>query len=394
MGEQTDPRPRAVIFAVSSLKGGGAERVVVNLANHWPSGQGVPVLLLSRAAGPYLADLSPSVIVINLDVGVNVASLLRFRKRFVRALAGYRVSGVISHLSGMNRMFLRLQALGAVKAPVMVVEHNNLEQKFQTAGRSGIATRLVRWEMSRLYRRAHRVVAVSRGVADDISHALHVPQDQLQVIYNPVDAATIHRRKVQPSADPFAERFAALPRPVVISAGRLHPQKGFQDLLHAYRRVHETVGGSLVILGKGALEPALRESARSLGIESHVHLPGFVDNPWWYFARSDLYVLSSHWEGFGLVLVEAMLCGLPVVSTNCPHGPSEIVTEGVNGRLVPVADVDSLAAAMQTGLTSALGKTDAFAAAVSALEQRFSPEAVAREYQSALYDTTEPHHAR
>ena len=222
--------------------------------------------------------------------------------------------------------------------------------------------RLQRWaRIARLratYRRADRVVGVSVGVSRDVESVLGLGVGSVVTIRNGVD-----RERVEagvggvPDPGPFAGVFGGLARPVVVSVGRLVEQKAQVDLVEAFARLPEGSRGSLVVLGEGPLRGVLEERVRELGLEGRVVLPGFVGNPWWFVARADLFVLSSRFEGFPLVLLEALVCGVRVVATDCPSGPREIL-EGVEGAwLVPVGDVGALSDAMGTALTTAADGT-------------------------------------
>jgi glycosyltransferase involved in cell wall biosynthesis len=134
--------------------------------------------------------------------------------------------------------------------------------------------------------------------------------------------------------------------PVVVAAGRLEGQKNFPLLLEAFARLRRERPARLLILGEGRKRAPLEEQARALGIEDDLALPGFIDNPYAAFSRAALFVLSSDHEGLPAVLIQALACGCPVVSTDCPHGPAEILDHGRYGELVPVRDAPALAAAM------------------------------------------------
>jgi glycosyltransferase involved in cell wall biosynthesis len=137
---------------------------------------------------------------------------------------------------------------------------------------------------------------------------------------------------------------------VLIAVGRLQIQKDYPTLLRAFAQVRQKRPVRLLILGEGKERPMLEELIKTLGVEEDVSLPGFVMNPFAYMARASLFVLSSRWEGLPTVLIEAMCCGTPVVSTDCPSGPREILREGQYGQLVPVGEPTALARAIETTL--------------------------------------------
>jgi glycosyltransferase involved in cell wall biosynthesis len=197
--------------------------------------------------------------------------------------------------------------------------------------------------MRQTYHRADGVIAISCGVADDLAAAIDMPRDHIQVIYNPAFLPNVIENSKLALLHPW---FAPHEPPVILAAGRLTAAKDFSTLIRAFARLHSVRAARLVILGEGEQRDKLEVLLKELDLASDVALPGFVDNPFAWMRRSALFVLSSAWEGFGNVLVEAMACGLPVVSTDCPSGPAEILENGRWGRLVPVGDVEALAAAM------------------------------------------------
>lgn len=196
----------------------------------------------------------------------------------------------------------------------------------------------------RFFPRADAVVASSRGVAEDLARAAGLPRERIVPIHNPVRIGEVRWRAREPAGHPWLD--GAGP-PVVLAAGKLKPQKDFPTLLRAFARLRRRREVRLVVLGEGAGRPGLLALARELGVAADVALPGFVSNPFAFMARSALFALSSAWEGFANVIVEALACGCPVVSTDCPSGPSEILEGGRFGRLVPVGDPEALAEAMR-----------------------------------------------
>jgi glycosyltransferase involved in cell wall biosynthesis len=196
------------------------------------------------------------------------------------------------------------------------------------------------WLAKQFYRKADCIIAVSEGVADDLVSVAGLARSEIRVIYNPVVTPELVARAEEPLVHPWLVPGAA---PVVLGAGRLSPQKDFATLLRAFAQVRAARPVRLIILGEGELRGQLEAQAAALGVSEDIQFPGFVDNPYAYMRRAGVFVLSSAWEGFGIVLVEAMACGAPVVSTDCPVGPAEILDGGRYGPLVPVGDGGALA---------------------------------------------------
>jgi glycosyltransferase involved in cell wall biosynthesis len=191
-----------------------------------------------------------------------------------------------------------------------------------------------------LYKRAKAVIVVSRKAANNLTRKIGVRKDSLHVIYNPIDIESISEKsKEEPQHDWLNNK----KYPVILGAGRLTMPKDFSTLIKAFNCLRKKRRAKLIILGEGGKRKELEKLIRELNLQSDVDMPGFVSNPYSYMSKSDVFVLSSKYEGFGNVLVEAMACGVSVVSTNCPGGPAEILENGKYGKLVSVGDVNALA---------------------------------------------------
>lgn len=201
--------------------------------------------------------------------------------------------------------------------------------------------------MRRLLREADTIVGVSAGVAEDLRTLAGPAAARVRMIHNPGYRAELAARAAEPSGHPWLD--AAGP-PVVLGVGKLKPQKDFPTLLRAFAALRRGRPARLVILGEGALESELRSLAKQLGVADDVDFAGFVRNPYPLYARAAALAHAAAWEGFGNVLVEALACGCPVVSTDCPSGPREILEGGRFGRLVPVGDAEALAGALAATL--------------------------------------------
>lgn len=326
-----------IAIYLPSLRGGGAERAMVTLANGFAD-QGLKVdLVLARAEGPYLSEVSSAVRVVDLQssrVLTSLPSLVRYlRREHPRAM--------LSALSHANVIAIMACMLSRITVRLVVSERSNLSMS--SSKPQNWRARIVLSLMHRIYRRAEGVVAVSRGVADDLAKTIDLPRDRISVVYNPVVTPEL----IEKSGMLLEHSWLGEGKPpVILGVGRLTRAKDFATLICAFERVRAHRDCRLVILGEGELRAELEQLVVSLGIQDSVQLPGFSDNPFVWMSRVRLVVLSSRWEGLPNVLIQAMACGAAVVSTDCCSGPDEILEWGKWGTLVPVGDMEALAQAM------------------------------------------------
>jgi glycosyltransferase involved in cell wall biosynthesis len=310
---------------------------MVNLAIAFcERGIAVDVVLL-QSEGPYLEELPSAVRVVDLKASrmlTGLAALMRYLRRDKPRI-------MLSAMRHSNVTALLAAILSRSQVPVAVCDHNTatLELSKEPVIKSTVIKVLMRW----LYPRAYKIVAVSKGVADDLGILLSMSTDRINVIHNPVVKEELFTLSNLPVTHPW---FANKLIPVALSVGRLTPQKDYETLLRALSIAKRKRDLRLMILGEGELRPSLEASIEKLGLIEDVVLPGFTENPFAYMRQADMFVLSSLWEGLPTVLIEAMACGVPVISTDCPSGPDEILENGKWGRLVPVGDANALAQAM------------------------------------------------
>ena len=340
-------RPKKVALFLPSLRGGGAERVMVNLARSFVE-QGVRVdLVLARAEGPYLSQVPPDVRIVDLRAPRVLASL----PGLVRYLRRERPVAMLSALDHANVVALWARRLAAVQVRMVISVHSTMSIVSSRTPSLRVKLRPI---LARLfYGWADAVVAVSQGVADDLVPLTGLPTEKVHVIYNPVVSNEVFVKAEEPLRHPWF--FPGEP-PVVLSVGRLSEAKDYPTLIRAFALVRQDVQARLMIIGEGEERGKLEKLARELGLQNDVALPGFVANPYKYMKQAAMFVLSSRWEGFANVLVEAMAVGAPVVATDCASGPSEILEGGKWGRLVPVGDVYSLARAILDTLKNPPGQ--------------------------------------
>jgi glycosyltransferase involved in cell wall biosynthesis len=332
---------RSLTIFLPSLAGGGAERCMSIVANGLAA-RGVPVTLaLAKAEGPFLAELQPSVRV--LDFGAR--SAFGALPRLVRHLRADRPAALLAAMNHTNVVAALAHRLARSRSRLVLSERAHLTSMLaEFPGPSMRATRsLMRWT----YPWAHSVVSVSDGVAQDLLQHVPLPEERSVTIYNPVVDAGLQRACELPPAHPWLVDGGA---PGVLAAGRLIAQKGFDVLLEAFARLRRQRPARLLILGEGELRDVLLAQAQRLGIAQDVALPGFERNPFAAMRAASVFVLSSRFEGLPGVLIQAMACGARVVSTDCPSGPREVLEDGRWGALVPVDDVAALAEALAAAL--------------------------------------------
>ncbi len=325
---------RRLAILIHDLRGGGAERVALNLAKGMVEAGRQVDLVLVRAQGEYLDQIPAGVRVI--DFGRS--NVFRAVPDLVRYLRRERPRALLSSLTHVNVAVLIAKVLAGGDTRIAVTEHNQISVK--AAGPHGLRGRLVYRLAPKLYGLADQVVAVSRGAADDVARFARLPSGAVQCIYNPVYDEALVEAAARPVDHPWMQPGQP---PVILAAGRLHEQKGFDVLIRAFQKVRQAMPCRLVIMGEGAERGRLEDLARELSVASDVALVGFVGNPYAMMSRAATFVVSSRWEGFSVVLLEALACGTPVVSTDCASGPSEILEQGRYGALVPVDDVEALA---------------------------------------------------
>ncbi|WKT82986.1 MULTISPECIES: glycosyltransferase [unclassified Thermosynechococcus] len=317
---------------------------MVTLANGFAARGYAVDLVLASAVGPYLKDVAPAVRVVDLRAGRVIKALWPL----VRYLRRERPHAMLSAMNHANVVAILARRLAAARTRLVVSERTTIS--VEVARARGLAARAVYALVPRLYPKADGIVAVSRDAARDLERFARLPSGTVRAIYNPFDLERIAQLAQEPVPHPWLQPGQV---PVVVAIGRLTEEKNFTALLQAFAQLRARKEARLLILGEGELREELEQLSHALGLgPDALQMPGFVANPFAYLARAALFVLSSRWEGLPGVLIEAMACGTPVVSTDCPSGPREILEDGRWGRLVPVGDVAALARAMEEVLST------------------------------------------
>ncbi|MBW4443791.1 MAG: glycosyltransferase [Plectolyngbya sp. WJT66-NPBG17] len=329
-------KPLISVF-LPALAGGGAERAMLYLAIGLAERGWQVDLVLAEAKGEYLDRVPPEVRLVDLQAKFPVLISKTIALR--RYLEKEQPAILFSALDILSSAYW---ARSGVSTRIVMCVQTYLSEQFrshqgQTFGK--LRSRMVRW----LYPKSDAIVAASWGTAKDVAELAQLPLDRIQVIYNPVVTPEVFHKSEEPLEHPW---FNPGEPPVILGIGRLVSQKDFSTLITAFAKVREQRPVRLIILGEGEKRSQLEELIQRLGLEQDVALPGFAENPYAYLSRAALFVLSSRFEGFGNVVAEALACGAPVVSTDCPSGPAEILECGKYGRLIPVADSDAMTIAI------------------------------------------------
>lgn len=327
---------RIVLF-LNGLGGGGAERVMVTLANAFANRGHEVTMVLIYPRHTYKNELDPKVELVDLNAPRLAVGGLRFA-RFLRARCP---DAVLSTLTRINGWAVIAHRLARSHAHIVIREATTptLEIARQRTQKDRLNQQVIKY----LYPKTDAVVAPSRGVAQDILRFAPNLSGRIQVIYNPVIDEHLYRLCQEPVEHPW---FSSKAAPVVLAVGRLIWDKGFDVLIQAVAKVRQVRNANLVILGEGEERSDLESRVYQLGLTNSVWMPGFEQNPYKYMRRSDVFVLSSRREGLPNALIQAVACGCPVVSTACPSGPDEILNGGKFGELVPVDDVEAMAGAI------------------------------------------------
>jgi glycosyltransferase involved in cell wall biosynthesis len=360
--------PRIALFA-GSLAGGGAERVIAILAQEFAK-RGCKVdLVLRRATGQYLPEIPPSVRIVDLRASRAATSLLPLAKY----LRGENPDCLLATLTHVNLIAVLAHQLARSRARLVLREATTLSLASRNAHNT--LDRVLPYLARIAYPRADKVVAVSKGVAADLHTVWGIPLEKIEVVYNPLITDGLEALAAQPAEHPW---LGDPVHPLVLAVGRLTRAKNYPLLLRSFARLRQRIPARLLILGEGEEREALLRLARELELEPYLDMPGFVRNPFSYMARASMLVLASSWEGLPGVLIQAMACGCPVVSTDCPNGPSEILDNGRFGRIVPMDDLEALCEGMLAALRGELQPADS-----NWLEQ-FSAERVTEHFLRIL----------
>lgn len=316
-----------VLFFLSDLDGGGAQRTFVNLVNAMSQSDLEVALVVGRPGGAAQSWLRDEVVLFQLGVKRTRHAVRGLRQ----VVQKYQPDILVATMVDAN-IVATLAALGLrARTKVILRETNSHRARGDIRG-------LRRWLIKWAYRRADAVVSLSSGVGIELISEYRIEKKRVVTIGNPVDIHGITAKSEKFRGNTGTVKYNGVP--ILVAVGRLTRQKGFDLLIRAVSNVKFPF--KLVILGEGPDRDILHDIAERQGMLDRLCMPGFVEDPISWLAHADLFVLSSRWEGFGHVIVEAMAAGIPVIATNCPYGPADIIENEVNGLLVPEGDIGAL----------------------------------------------------
>lgn len=318
---------KKIVFFIPSLTGGGAQKVLFNILNNIDKGKyKVYLIIVNRRGDVYSNYISKEIQLINLNKKSTkysiCALIMKVREIEPDILMGFLIHGNI--IVSLISKFLKK------KTKIVLSMHSVLTQKIN----SKVIIKIVDF----FYKKADAIVTVSYGVKKDMVKVLNIEQEKFRVIYNPI----VDSRLKELSKENVNHLWFTNNYNVIVAIGRLVPLKDYDTVLKTFAAVKEK-NKRLIIFGDGKQKDFLLKLSKELKIEKQVEFMGFKENPYKYLSKARVFIQCSTQEGFGNTIVEAMACGVPVISTNCPVGPREIITDGVNGCLVRIGDYVSIA---------------------------------------------------
>ncbi len=361
----------SITIFIPDLGGGGAERVIVTLANEFIRKKIEVNLLLVRLTGPYVKELDPKVNIIVLGASKSIFSLFPLvsyiRKHKPKViLSTLLITNIITILAvKLARLDTRVVLREAITASATV----HFDQKTTEL----IISKFRKWAL----KNADIVVAPSFGVSDDLVESYGLDRNKIRVIYNPISLEKCFHDALENN-----DILNSIPlnKKIILGIGRLYGQKDFQTLIDAFSRVKNNKDTILVILGEGKDREKLETLVSLNNLEEQVLLPGFVSNPFPFLKRAKVFVLSSLYEGLPNSLIQALVFQKQIVATNCPSGPFEMLFGGKFGYLVNIGDVEEMSLGLEKGLNGQLNVLP-----INKVSELYNSNDVANKYLEVLF---------
>lgn len=365
---------KKIIFFIYELGSGGAARTIVNIVNHMDRDLFEPIIVTLNYEGSYEKYLREDLRLVKLETKRLRSAIAPFRD----LIKEERPHIVFSTIPNYNTIAILSRLLSKTKAKSVVREAAYLG--------GGMKENVKLFLYGRLYRFTSGIVALSKGVKENIVKRYRVSDKKIRVIYNPIDLQEIESQMLKKDLPKEHEALFEGPRKVIVTAGRLVKEKDQATLIKAFAKTNEKIPSRLLILGDGQLREQLATLARELNVANHVHFLGFQQNPYAYFHRADVFALSSTTEGFGHVLVEALATETLVVSTDCKPGSTEVLQDGKYGWVSPVGDEQQMADHLKKALSIVEDERQKQIAAGKKWVESFSAERIVKQYEDLFLE--------
>jgi len=327
---------KKIIFVLPSLAGGGAEKKAIILLNYFYKCEYSLSLVLFKKEGVRFEEIPEGIEIIDFKKK-HPSGVFKLIIKLGLLFKKERPDKVISFIEYSNVITLIAKVLFHIRCEIIISEESLPQFYLENARFKHIRKFL----MPYFYNIADIIVCGTDYLKDYISHLRRVDKDKVIRIYNPINIENIQKLSKEKVDHPFLEK-RRQGFNLIIAVGRISYEKRYDVLLEAFAKIIKEVNAGLLILGDGDLLPQLLELKDKLQIGENVDFIGYVSNPYAWMANSDLFIMTSQWEGFGNVIIEAMAVGTPVVSSDCPFGPKEIISDGINGLLAPIGDIEKI----------------------------------------------------
>jgi glycosyltransferase involved in cell wall biosynthesis len=376
-----------IAVLIPNFNRGGVERSVMRIAGVMAElGCDVRLLVANSRNSPLLAEMPEGVRVDRLS-SLDLPAIPKLVSKQMWMTAGIVPSLIRYIRREQPDAVLAAQMLSSAflarilsREKFRLVARQSMDSSTWSAANDHRVSRLAPFVKRKIMKHLDGIVAVSTGVANDLHKSLDIPLSKLTVIHNPAADPVIHQLEKEPVNHPWLNDPNIR---VGIGVARLEPEKDQATLINSLVKVREKYDARLIIIGEGELKESLTQQIIDLNLEDYVELAGFVGNPFPLMAKADVFLSSSAIEGFGNVLVEAMMVRTPVITTDCPSGPSEIVQNGELGELIPVRDPDAMSEAWLRVLDDPKSAAERAERAYKAMDQ-YTPTSRAKAYLALL----------
>lgn len=362
---------------IPDFEEGGAQKMMINLAGALVQNANIYVdLVVACSNGSFKNLVSKDVNIIQLECSRTFQAIPKLA-RYIKTVKPDVLVSALYHANVVTLMAKLLTTSQNKHTKFIITERNHLSTKIKNS--SSIKDKILLRAIKILYPKADALIAISKGVMKDVLSLCPSVENKTSYIYNPVITSSFEQEINTSSVSELLVPNSKLP--IIIASGRLVEQKDYPTMLRAIALVIKEKPVNLVILGKGPLHDELTSLTKELSISEHVFFKGFVKNPLAYMKQADMFLMTSGWEGFGNVLVEALYCGLPIVATDCPSGPAEIIANGRYGNLTKIGDEHKISQAILDTLEHPMPREKQRQRAME-----FTAEAISKQYLQRIKD--------